>query len=503
MATRNVIEYGDFQTPQWLADQVCDLLVQLGCTPDYIVEPTCGVGAFLIAAARAFPDFKYGTGIEINESYVEQARQTVDEQGLAERVNVERADFYAVAWEFPADQHVLVIGNPPWVTNTALSRLDSNNLPQKRNEKGSNGIDAITGASNFDVSEYMIQRMLISVSMGRPTSLTVAMLIKSSVARKILKRVWDEPPIRGWNLDAKQFQIDANEAFGVNVDACLLVMQSADEADQACTVYDRLALDAPHTAYGYRDGRLIADVAVYDRWQHLQQHGTNTSYRWRSGIKHDCAVVMELRPSDEQFTNGFDQTIALEEQYLFPMLKSADVNHARPPSRWMLVTQKMVGQETRTIAQNAPCIWAYLMQYADRLDGRKSSIYKGKPRFSMFGVGDYTFAPYKIAISGFYKRLQFQLIRPYQNKPVVFDDTCYLLACQSEAEATLILQLLQSEPAQQFYESLIFWDGKRPITTKLLNSLDLFALAAELGVLDQLRQYRDNDHDPMQLRLLA
>jgi hypothetical protein len=38
-----------------------------------------------------------------------------------------------------------------------------------------------------------------------------------------------------------------------------------------------------------------------------------------------------------------------------------------------------------------------------------------------------------------------------------------------------------SEPAREFWTSLIFWDAKRPITTQLLNSLDLMALARLLN----------------------
>jgi len=38
--------------------------------------------------------------------------------------------------------------NPPWVTNSQLSALNSNNLPAKSNFKQAKGIDAITGKQN-------------------------------------------------------------------------------------------------------------------------------------------------------------------------------------------------------------------------------------------------------------------------------------------------------------------------------------------------------------------
>jgi hypothetical protein len=67
-------------------------------------------------------------------------------------------------------------------------------------------------------------------------------------------------------------------------------------------------------------------------------------------------------------------------------------------------------------------------------------------------------------------------------KPVVFDDTCYFLACKDQKEAYALAKVLNSPPAKEFYNSLIFWDGKRPLTAEILNSLDVDAVALEIGV---------------------
>ena len=44
---------------------------------------------------------------------------------------------------------ILVIGNPPWVTNSAMGLLGGSNLPSKSNFQRLRGLDAITGKSNF------------------------------------------------------------------------------------------------------------------------------------------------------------------------------------------------------------------------------------------------------------------------------------------------------------------------------------------------------------------
>lgn len=107
---------------------------------------------------------------------------------------------------------------------------------------------------------------------------------------------------------------------------------------------------------------------------------------------------------------------------------------------------------------------------------------KNRPRFSVFGVGPYSFAPWKVATSGFYKRLDFRCIGPVEGRPVVLDDTCYFLPCWNESDATALADLLNSHAARAFFRSFIFWDSKRPITAQLLASLDLRKLARETGV---------------------
>ena len=64
----------------------------------------------------------------------------------------------------------------------------------------------------------------------------------------------------------------------------------------------------------------------------------------------------------------------------------------------------------------------------------------------------------------------------------MLDDTCYFLPCKTEADARLLVELLNSKTAHGFYRSIIFWDAKRPITAQLLATLDLGTLAEEFGV---------------------
>ena len=90
----------------------------------------------------------------------------------------------------------------------------------------------------------------------------------------------------------------------------------------------------------------------------------------------------------------------------------------------------------------------------------------------MFGIGDYTFMPWKVAISGFAKQVRFHLIGPRDGKPVVFDDTSYFIGFSDEPTARQLFSALSTPEVINAIEALVFADAKRPITARILNSVN-------------------------------
>lgn len=481
-------EFGDFQTSIKLSRQVCHLLAQQGIAPAVIVEPTCGKGSFVLAALEYFPQAKRVFGSEINADYIQPLRQELNHRNLSDRVEIRHGDFFEVDWktilaEFP--DPLLVIGNPPWVTNSTLGLLNSQNLPEKTNFQNHSGLDALTGKSNFDISEWMLIR-LIQLLRGREGIL--AMLVKTSVARKVLKYLWEKQT----EIDqARLYLLDGKQEFGVSVDMCLFVCNTGgQDQDQTCKVYDGLSEETFLTTFGFSDGHLIANLNNYHQWKYLIATSAE-HYKWRSGLKHDAAKVMELTKYPTYYKNSLDETCVLEDDYVYPLLKGSDLakGSVAQPRRWILVPQTSVGESTLPIKHQAPKTWDYLNDHQTFFDKRKSSIYKNKPKFSIFGVGDYSFALWKVAISGLYKNLRFVVVGPYQDKPIILDDTCYFIPCTNKREANFLASLLNSSIAKAFFSSFIFWDSKRPITANILSQLDLLLLAKELGVESEMREY--------------
>lgn len=484
--TSKTIEFGDFQTPVLLAREACRVIGELGFDPRTIVEPTCGVGNFLLAALDQFPNATLATAVEINEQYFARVSFHLEKRNGSTKTELRLGSFFDIDWSAllaPADEPILILGNPPWVTNAELGSIGADNLPVKSNFQRHRGMDAITGKSNFDISEWMLMNLLGILS-GRRGML--AMLCKTSVARRVLAYAWKE----GLSLKrSRTYGIDAAKHFGAAVDACFLVCETdSSSRNQDCSLFRSLRSNKVDRVMGFRDGQLIAETGLYNKWLHLRG---KRGYRWRSGVKHDCARVMELRRFGDKFVNGLRETVELEDEYLFPMLKSSDLANGRTGrhDRWMLVTQKNVGEETGIIRRRAPRTWKYLLDHSELLERRASAVYRNKPRFSIFGVGKYTFAPWKVAISGFYKDLTFQCVGSFEGKPVVLDDTAYSIGCQSQAEADYVTRVLNSSVAREFFAASVFWDSKRPITVQTLEGLDFQAIAFELGSDAVMRRY--------------
>ncbi|WGV25296.1 class I SAM-dependent methyltransferase [Halotia branconii] len=471
-------EYGDFQTPLELAEKICHKLLELGVSPDMIVEPTCGIGNFIQAAAYSFPSASKIIGLEINQDYIQEI---VNNHQLLndERIQVQQGNFFEFDWSSLRDEFsgkILVLGNFPWVTNSQQGVISGNNLPQKTNFQNHKGLDAVTGKSNFDISEWML---IHSIQCLQKHEAYLAMLCKTSVARKILNYLYSQ----SLNLAyCATYKIDAKKYFNATVDACLLFCKfDSTSQNYFCNVFDSLNSDT-YYRIGYRNNTQIRDVMSFDRLQDL--HNPKMGLKWRSGIKHDCSSVMELCKVNDTFINGLGEVVDIEETYLFPLVKGSDIanNRTKSVKRYVLVTQSYIGEKTEEIRDLAPRTWKYLETHSKYLDNRKSKIYQNSFRFSIFGVGSYTFAPWKIAICGLYKKLDFRLVGKMDDKVIVFDDTVYFLSFDDERIASQTFALLTSAPAIEFYSSLIFWDEKRPIKSSILNSLNLSALAKRLSI---------------------
>ncbi len=474
-------QYGDFQTSQEFAAKVCSILLQKGIDPDIVIEPTSGVGNFILAALRAFKGISRVVGVEVQEEYVRSSKALLLEEFLNdsfERTDIEiiHDDIFTHNFDealFGNENEILIIGNPPWVTN---SELEGKNLPEKSNFKKTSGLDAITGKANFDISECIILHLL---NQFRNCNGKLALLCKTQVVKNILSFL---PATDFTPSNLEMLTFDAKKEFNASVDACLFIADlHSTIADRHCKVYDINNSSNVIRRFGWVEDKFVSDISKYERTGLID--GASPLV-WRSGIKHDCSKVMELEvSSDNTLHNGLGEIVSVEQELVYPLLKSSQVKGLviEDTHKRMIVTQKRPGQDTSYIGRKYPLLWKYLMSHKDLLDKRKSTIYKKNPPFSIFGVGEYSFSPYKIAISGLYKNPDFSLVTPINNRPVMLDDSCYLLGLNSQKRALILLALLNSDLVRNFLESIVFIDAKRPYTKNILMRMDLLQVAVSIG----------------------
>lgn len=469
-------EYGDFQTNQKLANQITEKLKKKGISPKIVIEPTCGKGHFILAVLKTFDNIEKIFGIEIQKKHIWQAKFNILDYFLNNpnkkkpEIHIAHSSIfnfnYQTIKKLINEKELLIIGNPPWVTNSALSAMESNNLPQKSNFKQHKGLDAMTGKGNFDIAEYITIDLLRNF--GHYTGY-MAFLVKNTVIKNI---VYDIPKLNLPIANLQKQNIDSKKEFNVCVDAALFFCQLNKKTEFTCQESDfyssKIKCD-----FGWKDKKFMSVLSTDNN-----DIDGISPFEWRQGIKHDCSKVMELEYDGNLFSNKLGEQFSLENDLVYPLLKSSDLKTtiANQTRKMTIITQKFVGQDT-TYIKKYPQTYEYLNNHINLFQMRKSSIYRGKCNFSIFGIGDYSFKPYKIAISGLYKTFHFCLIKPQNGKPVMLDDTCYFIGFDTLEQAEYIWNLLNTDIVEKLLKSISFDDAKRMITKDILMRIDLKKVA--------------------------
>lgn len=457
--------YGDYQTPLYFAREIVEILSQFLSSPKICFEPTCGKGNFLKAAMEKFPNSQ-GIGVEINSLYVNECRIQLKDYN----VKIYHQDIFSFNYKnnliANENDEYLILGNPPWATNSDLSANGGINVPRKRNIKGLNGFEAMTGSSNFDICEYIILDLIKNFHHFK---YVLGMLCKTSVAINVIKEIKRRNIIP---QDIVLIKFDAKSIFNVAADAALLIIKNLNHKDKwkgKVNVYDLNETTEIQSVMGFMDDKFYTNLN-----SEAAEIEGQCQFEWRQGIKHDLSKVMELTMENNQLINGYNERVQIESELVFPLIKSSRVRKYHDNymfDKYVIITQEKVGKSTDIIKSAYPKTWEYLMSYKEQFSDRKSSIYKNAPMFSIFGVGDYSFKKHKVTISGFYKEPVFKCIS--HNKPVMLDDTCYFLGFESYINARITQLLLSTTLVQEFINSVSNLESKRPFTKKVLSRIDL------------------------------
>jgi len=160
---------------------------------------------------------------------------------------------------------------------------------------------------------------------------------------------------------------------------------------------------------------------------------------------------------------------AIEPDLLYPLLRGRDVKKWRAePSAYIIMAQdpiKRRGIDEDEMKTSYPKTYMYLKRFEEVLKKRKSRgisdmIKNGAPFYTMFAVGDYTFAPYKVVWPNIASEIVSAVISIQDGKPILPQHIVTLVACKSLQEAHYICALMNSIPVNFGLQAYSMKGGK-------------------------------------------
>jgi hypothetical protein len=427
---------GAFYTPAWLVHLA---LEQVGWpSPSArLVDPTCGAGAFLAGAtlalrndpSRLTENASRISGADIHPLAVLGARVAclcavadLLEPGQPFEPDIRIADLLDPS---PFDPHDLVVGNPPWIRFSELAPDTRSRVADAAHHYGLVPPASFHGGSELDLSAVCAYRMF---DQHLRNGGKAALVMPSSLLRSA-----SATPFRRFVLpDGTSLRLDHVTDFGslrvfpgaTNRTSllCWTKAQPQREAIPAHTIEstDRLQTRTCVARFVGKNRSL----ACFPNDDVSSLEGACSHVRGRKGVTTDlngAYFVRVLGPgsrpglllvTNDATTRGKTvpaHTFEVEQDLVFPLLKgSKQIHpfHIDAPSASVLLPNRTVTRipDEAAFAANFPAAHAHFTWVEKETGGALSarSTYRRMlaatraPFFSVYNVGDYTFAPYKV-----------------------------------------------------------------------------------------------------------
>ena len=384
----------------------------------------------------------------------------------------------------------LVAGNPPWVKWSNLPRSYAEFIKPICDRMDIFSEDVWVGGIQSDISTVVTQHALERfVRKGG----SLAFLITGTVFKNESSQGF-----RRWNLRSETgdepLMVETVEDYarlrpfeGVTNWPTLLLIRRNGEKTKYPVKYRRFAGTCTSSAPSLNlfedleaipvpgtDGGpwLVGPSTEIKTWVALFEADVKSPYKARKGITTDLNgvyfVEVDHLAGDQKFVsisndprNGrrrdvVKKTSIVESDDVFPLLRGRDVRRfsARPqPGQCVIVPQRgMFGDESLPISR--PKTFKFLSEFQKILEQRSSykRFQKGKPFWSIWSTGEYTFAPYKVVWkemsgSGFVAAYVGGSEFGDTTKTVIPDHKVYYVPLDSEDEAAYLAAFLNSRIA--------------------------------------------------------
>lgn len=227
------------------------------------------------------------------------------------------------------------------------------------------------------------------------------------------------------------------------------VAKPVDDADEASPWITgrRRALDAV--------GKVIGQ-SEYRAHEGCNSGGANAVYWLEIVTERPDGLVVVANITKGARRKVENVQVAIEPDLLYPLLRGRDVSRwlATPEAHVLMVQdpEKRRGYDEEWLSLRYPRTYAYLKHFEGVLWQRKSQsvrrLMESGPFYSMFAVGDYTFAPYKVVWREQAAGLTVAVAEPTITDVVVPDHKLMLVGLDDRDEAHYVCAVLNSSPAR-------------------------------------------------------
>jgi SAM-dependent methyltransferase len=514
---------GEYYTPRGVAELAVDSLAEENMAGASLLDPGCGSGVFLavcierkLAALAARPptetvDAITGSvfGIDLNPVAVKTSKLSyllaltpVLGAETVERVElpVFCADALGLTEPEPTDETAgipesgveYLVGNPPWITWDRLGEQLKDRLRRRYVDELAllphDGAAARLGHSNDDLSIPFVWISLHRhVREGGAASVVMKRDLLTGPAGAVLRRL--HVGRRSLSL-THVHDFTGLQPFGqqVGVDAAVLTMRADSEP----------SFPVETTAWRNSNGRTdfstratiaeslqrtettLAPLDPEDRtsaWiRGDAERGAlgNAAHEIRHGVKDDAEAV---------FSIDRDRLDRLEDDLIYPYIKSRHiVKYGLFGHELRLVPVEKANERNESrLREQYPATYEYLADHREQLAARSSSWLDDGPFYNIFGVGEYTWAPYKVVWCRLGFKPHFAVVSSVEDpdlgeKPVVPGDHYMFIGTDSKREAHALCALLNSAVYQKSLRGIAS-DGKSSLSKAVVSELALPSLS--------------------------
>ena len=518
-------DLGEFFTPDWLANKTMAMAGFNGEVDQTVFDPGCGAGIFLLAAAARKIEnhsplanlLNSVIGCDLNPLSVLSARLNflllLSKHFKFPLPEVELPIFhYDSVFQTPHGntdaeslQKILaggcdfLIGNPPWISWNCLppvyrQRLENKLLPQYV-LFDFHGQSARLGHSNDD---YLSTFTLVTIDRYLKPNGICSFIIKQPLLTNVAGKAFRRFEIRRSSGEVtplrvlKAADLRALDPFGIGNETAILVLEKG-----APTIYPidydiwskpngHLEIKAERAQPIELGDSSSAWIVVSSEWRSTKFMEGPNPYEIRHGLKHDAAEVLIFhcveRNHDRlriQRMASDETTYEIEPDWIYPFLQPRHLKKwGRDGHFYFLMPQRKAGEDNeRELLERFPLTHAFLKQFAPQFAARRSKVFLNKPFYGLFGLGQYTHAPYKVCWVGLGFQPRFAVIEEINEpvlgkKNVIPDGTIYFMPFQHRDEAHFVCALLNSELVGKFL-SARSGKSKRGLSKKVVEQLAL------------------------------